>query len=750
MSSTKINSFADNMRKTIIAQTNALNLLESISKSITSNDTIVTYDYESLKDGSTNTYQIPSFAAVNNRLKAIERNLNNLSSGKATLTLTDGTRRKVELTNLPQVPSKITNIPNPSTFNIDSNWFFEDLMFPGLTVSLNLTGQIEDSADRVKVARIILDANNTNVQSFWTNTLQSNNYEYTALKSLLSYNNISYSEDIQTIELPLTTNSISGSFQVIEDPEIINGNTWYTFNTILYASIDENGKSVNNNNTLSIGDQLSYNNTLYSVVEIDQNQNKVRLKIINGSAFPGVYSEFKIYQDPFRSKTIEVRFGAHEYDIIYVKGVNEDFNLISNQWSDPIQFATDTLLYADNTNINLADYYVANVVDWGADWIAEAKERRISAYYGHKPNAPALNVNDLRVVQINTQINAAMDNADIKNTAANIETARSNIESLKKTIAQQKAALSSITSTADYNKQQESIATNTKDLKNLQTEYSTLVNNFQSSVAQNKAVLEYPKYHIRGFFPIPVRKYRDENQTVPEEIIGFDIAYKYIKTDNTGTQLNTFEYTDTDGSSIVQGTFSDWNIVQSAIKSKVYNSETGLYEWQVENVADGSEININQIDIAITKGEKVQIKVRSISEAGYPNNPLKSDWSDSIIVEFPSNLNTSNEIAELVEEINDDALQIAIDNTLDSIGVTTHLDDTIPNTNSVNGIYFKHVCDNIAYEDTNADDGTTKTVSLQTKLNDVEARLQLLESYLNNQSNLLIEGNSTLDKYDGD
>lgn len=101
MSSTKINSFADNMRKTIIAQTNALNLLESISKSITSNDTIVTYDYESLKDGSTNTYQIPSFAAVNNRLKAIERNLNNLSSGKATLTLTDGTRRKVELTNLP-------------------------------------------------------------------------------------------------------------------------------------------------------------------------------------------------------------------------------------------------------------------------------------------------------------------------------------------------------------------------------------------------------------------------------------------------------------------------------------------------------------------------------------------------------------------------------------------------------------------------------------------------------------------------
>lgn len=743
MSSTKIYSFADNMRKTITAQTNALNLLESISKSITTNDTVVTYDYESLKDGQTNTYQIPSYAAVNNRLRAIERNLDNLSSGKATLTLSDGSRRKVELTNLPQVPSKISNIANPTTFNINSNWFFEDLMFPGLTVSIDLTGQIEDSADRVKISRIILDAKNSTVQSFWTNTLQSNIYEYNALKSLLAYNNITYSEDIETIELPLTTNSITGSFQVIEDPEIINGNTWYTFNTISYASIDENGKSTNNNYILSVGDQLSYNNTLFSILEVDQNQNKVRLKIINGSAFPGVYSEFKIYQDPFRSKTIEVRFGAHEYDIIYIKGVNEDFNLISNQWSDPIQFETDTLLFADNVNINLADYYAANVVDWGAQWIAEAKEHKITAYYGHTPNIPTLNADDLRVVQINTQINAAMDNADIKKSAADIETTRSEIESLKQTISQQKTILNSITSTAEYNKQQSEIASNTTNLKNLQAQYTSLVNTFQSSVAENKAVLEYPKYHIRGFFPIPVRKYLDDNQTVPEEIIGFDIAYKYIKTDNTGVQLNTFEYTDTDGTSVVQGTFTDWNIVQSALKTRVYNSESGLYEWKTENVADGSEVNINQIDIPITKGEKVQIKVRTISEAGYPQNPLKSDWSESIIVEFPGNLNTSNEIADLVEEINDDALQIAISNTLDSLGVTTHLDDTIPNVNSVNGIYFKHVCDNIAYEDVDTEAGTTTTVSLQEKLNDVEARLKLLENYINNQAGLLVSNNSS-------
>jgi len=70
--------------------------------------------------------------------------------------------------------------------------------------------------------------------------------------------------------------------------------------------------------------------------------------------------------------------------------------------------------------------------------------------------------------------------------------------------------LSSITVTADYNAKQQEIATNTTDLKNLQATYSTLVNTFKTQVAENSAVTEKPKYHIRGFFPIPLCKYRDD------------------------------------------------------------------------------------------------------------------------------------------------------------------------------------------------------------------------------------------------
>lgn len=733
--SNNINSFSENMRRTVVAQKNTLNLLNSIQNATTTHDTFVTYDYEQLKDGSINTYQLPSYTAFNNRLEAIETNIQNIASGKASITLNDGSRRKIKMSNLPETPSRIVGIENPSTFVYDANWFFEDLMYPTVGVNIDLTGKIDESSDRVKIARIILDAKNNNVENFWINTLANNTYDYVSLKNLLIYNSIEYSEDIQTVELPLVSNTLSGTFQIMADPEIINGDTWYTLDKIEYNTIDSDGR-VQNNNILSIGDQLSYSNALFEIIEIDQNSNKVHLKIINGSAFPGVFSIFNYYQDPFRSKEITVKFGAHEYNIIYVKGVNEEFNLLADEWSTPIKFASDELVNANNINQTFPQFYAATVSDWGAQWIAEAKERRVSAFYGHIPNAPTLSAADFRVVQINTQINAALNTADIKNKASQIESTKSQISSLRQTIAAQKTELQSTTLTTDYNKLQKEISDNIKDLQNLQSEYKTLVQDFQTSVQENQAVVENPKYHIRGFFPIPLPKYRDDDNLYPEEIIGFEIAYRYICEDNTATQLNTFQYTDTTGNAIVQGTFTDWVIQQSAIKQRIFNNELGLYEWKSENVADGSEININQLDIPITKGEKVEIKIRSISEAGYPNNALKSDWSNTIIMAFPNTLSTRNSMADLVQEVNDDALNIAITNNLDSIGLTAHLADTIPNINSVNGLNFNHVADNIAFEDVKSD-GTTTSISLQDKVADLEARLKLLEDYINKQTDLI-------------
>lgn len=440
---------------------------------------------------------------------------------------------------------------------------------------------------------------------------------------------------------------------------------------------------------------------------------RVRLKRVSGVQTPGTYSMLEYYEDPFRDKTIKVRFGAHELNIIYFKGVAEDYNLLGNYWSTPIKFASDELILSGTTGqqqMSFDEYYSRFIVDWGSKMIAEAKENRQSAWNGKTPNAPVLNGSDFRVVQINTQINAAMDTTDVKNTASEIESVKSQISSLKSTIAAQKTELQSAESLYRYNSIQQQIATNIVDLNNLQTTYSTLVNSFQSIVRENSAITTEPKYHIRGFFPIPDYKYRNDSETVIEEIIGFDIAYRYIREDSTATQLNTFTYTAPDGTEYT-GTFTDWNVIQGPLKTKIYDEDLGRYVWKSENIADGTETNINQIDIAISKGEKVEIKARTISEAGYPENPLRSVWSNSIVMEFPSTLATGNEMADLIKSVNDDALTITITNNLDSLGVTTHLDDTIPNTNSVNGMYYKHIAKNIAVEETGLSESGTTVVN---------------------------------------
>lgn len=59
-------------------------------------------------------------------------------------------------------------------------------------------------------------------------------------------------------------------------------------------------------------------------------------------------------------------------------------------------------MYENDRNQTFLNFYNNNIVDWGANMIAEAKQRSIKAYYGTIPNAPTLIADDLRVVQINT------------------------------------------------------------------------------------------------------------------------------------------------------------------------------------------------------------------------------------------------------------------------------------------------------------------------------------------------------------
>ena len=704
-----INSFAENVERLTKSAADILNVAEAMNESISGNSAEVY-----ISDNVT----LPSFSNVIKRLDRVENTMAKFTQGKGIVETDDGTYRKIKVSTISSPPETITGLTDISTFNINPNWFFEALQYPRCVVKVDLTPHVPEDSDRVFVNRVIVDANAitngiTNLE-FYYNNINAKNLSYTDLINTLEINNIEYKEDRDEVKFPLTYEKYDGRFTVIahgllKDEKGIS-RLWYYLNTMSYSTVDDSGQHINNGNILNLYDYLRFNDSLYKVVEINQTEKRVRLEHAVGYATIGDYDVLEFYNPPFAEKVIEVGIGINEIDIIYVKGVNEEYNLLSREWSNPITFYTNELGFELDPNETFESYYSERVADFGKRLIDQIKEGQISAYSGLEPNAPVLNIDDLRVVQINTQLNATLDMDRYNGLTTQISSTKSNITAVRNTIATNKDLLIQTSDSTERDNIQNTINNDTESLDSLTTQYTSLVEELDTLLTDANIIKYNPKYHIRGFFGIPEARYLDEeNKRGKQTIIGFEIMYRYLHTDETGTSLDTFDYTVND--TVSTGVFTDWNVMYSNILMKVYDHNTDTYKWQDTDPMDGTQININQIDIPIRSGEKVQIKVRSISEAGYPYNPLKSDWSNSIIVSFPDDLTTDDSVTTILETVKNDMTAVVLQETMSAAGVYSHLSDS----NST----FRHSASNIEYQEvTTDDDGKTTVVemSLQDKV----------------------------------
>lgn len=729
--SKNINTFSENMTELTKNVTDTLSLISGYGEAAMSEDSTVDVQ---LTDGTV--IKMPSTANLLKRIERAEDTVATFVEGDGVVETQDGTFRKIKVTTLPKAPTKIENISPVSTFNINANWFFEDFMFPKCVVSLDLKGKIDDNSDRVFINRIILDytasLNGVSMETYYNDNIKDVGLTYTSLIEKLNTDSVAYSEDTQEISLPLQYEKYDGEFLIssILMEKDINGidRLWYYLDTINYKQVDKNGVVISSSYRLSKNDYIRYNDSLFKIVQIDQNANKIALDYMVGYESPAVGSTFNVYNEPFREKIAEIAIGFNEINILYLKGINENYNIVSKEWSEPINFITNQLTYND-TDITLSEYYPKYVMDMGSEWIAKAKQRNIYAYNGNTPNTPNVKAEELKVVQINTQLEATLNTDEFNNLVSSIATSKSNVEDIRKNIVTNKETIIKTSDANTIKTLQNTINNDTAALSTATTQYNSLVEQLNTLLNENGALSYSPKYHIRGFVGIPEPVYTDNTlKTGRQEVIGFDIMYRYIHTDNTGVDLSTFTYTN--NNKTASGVFSDWNMVTSKIKEQVYDEELDAYVWQDEEEADGSIININQIDIPIRSGEKVQIKMRSISEAGYPSNPLKSDWSETVTISFPDNLTGNDSVTNIIDSAKDDKTAVVLQETMSAAGVYTHLSDS---TNE-----FKHNSDNIfiTYEMRNEGASVpTKTTESITSLlikilddmNNLSARVAALE-----------------------
>lgn len=718
------NSFTETTTELVKQVNITLDALVKLNASTTTLSDTVTVSAETTNpltgDPSTYTYTIPSYQKVLNKVESLSNAVDAFLNGSGSVLLEDGTYRQVKATSIAKSPDSISGVSAPTKFYTKPNWFFEDFIYPKTYVQFDLKGKINDTSDRILIKRVIFNnSDDTETQWFKDNVIGTI-YTYPDLITLFNNNGKKYFEDEQVVNLPLFNTEYEGSF-LLTQTKVVNGTTWYYLDDIKYG-INDDDETVNNIE-LRVNDQLRYgDNSLFKVTAIDISEKKVTLVPMSGLATPKVGNSFDIYSPPFNEKIVDIGVGYNECNALFIKGIDDNYNISSGDWGNSISFYTNDLTYQE-TPQGYESYYFQNVVDYGKEMEGRIKDGYIPAYSAAIPDAPTLEATQFQVTQVNKQINSALDTEAIKSTQTQIESSKTIINSLKNTIAQQKAELVELTDAAARLDLQSKIDANTSRLSKQTIQYSSLVRSLSTVAYENNAVINSPKYRIRGFFEIPQgKRLSNDSSEIPQEIIQFEVSYRYLRLDGTGNPLNSYSYTDPSTGQKITGTYTDWVSSLSPIKKKQYDASLGRYVWVEEQITDGSQININQVDIPMTSGEKVEVRIKSISEAGWPLNPVKSDWSNTVTIDFPSNLQGTDQIVNILTDAQAEETAIKLSETLSASGMTTHIDDSVPNPNTGDGTYYKHQAKFLAFNyKSNRDEATgiaatETTVDLQTYL----------------------------------
>jgi len=384
------NSFTETVDQLVDQVNVALESLVKLNESVTTQNDTITLSIEQTNvvtgDPSTVTYSLPSYNNVINKVNALYDTMDTFVKGEGLVLLDDGTYRKVETIPVAVSPSKITNVSTPTRFKTRSNWFFESMMFPQLIISFDLKNKIDDRSDRVVVKRIIFDNFNDEETQWFLDNIVGTERTYYETITYLNEQEKRYWEDEETVDLPLYTEPYTGYF-VITDKKTISTKEWYYLDTINYGETSD--EPVIKNYQLAIGDYLRYGNSIWKIDDIVTSELRVHLVPHVGMDHPTINNRFEIYTAPFSSKIINIPIGYDECDSIFLKGVNDDFNIIGDDWSNGISFYTNDLII-DGGSTSLESYYKIYVSDFGKQLEGQAKENFIPAYFGEIPDAPVI------------------------------------------------------------------------------------------------------------------------------------------------------------------------------------------------------------------------------------------------------------------------------------------------------------------------------------------------------------------------
>ena len=731
------NSISSLLAQFLRLQQNQLEIISKLSEATTSSADSVTATLL-MDDGSKKTTMIPTFGAMkaditrhDNDIKALA----GLGDSSAIIKMADGTVKQVFSASILRDPVAVSSLNVPKNFKVKNNWFFESFLNPLLFVGFDVTGKVPENMSRAVVKRVLANCDTQEKKDFFDLFYKGkNDVDYEDFLTQLDANDIEPFFDEEIVDLPLSVVRYTGTFDVLKvwdettnltsnDRTITVQKRKYKLSKLTYSDVlsgTSDSKTLQINDVLLTGD-----GSKYRIDSIDSAENTVVLKRIAGYQPVTIGADvFDVYSPAYSSKEIQVNVGYDERQVIFVKPIEAVFGVASSKFSPGVGVWTNELVIQTPAGTTtLEDFYKNQVVDFGMLFLNSAKEKLIPSTYGEIPDAPTLAQDNFRVIQVNAHKKDTKQADDIRTKLSSKVSLDNEIRQIDDAINTKKNDLNNNAaskSEAERKKIKSDLETLARDKSSKVNRFSSVVKELSTKLKENPAILEDAKFRVRGFWPIPTAK--TSEKTHSQEVIQFRVAYRYIRKDGSATPPEQIEFMDNDGAK-KRGYFSNWNEITTGKRGKNYDSKTGFFTWATEDVADGDAVNINQLDIPISKGEQVQIKIKSISEAGWPLNPIESEWSEPITIDFPNDLQIADDSAALLKEAHVEESRVKLQEELNARGLDQHLAKAFTSGDK----YYPHVASDIASEFVTSEG---KVINLFEKLKQIDTELQRLRQII--------------------
>ncbi len=623
------------------------------ASTMTGNDTITVSLRD--KDGSYKEVSVNSFQKLESEIKRISDSFNALTNemgGSSVIMEPSGSFSKYFKDSLyykdfSATPAEECIVSYDSVVN--------ELIHPIVSIPINITSD----KNHIPTNNILVTA--FNINDGWADI--EDNITFSDFNNLVKDGLVTYDYKF-TKELPLIRSQMTTKSKfIISNISRVNTHEFnLTLDTLIYESITKGNISLNIGDVLtdSLNSTIIVNKITGNIINVTTSSENISPMVSGNDQF------ISVLNTPSYIPSVRVPVKPLQKLLLFISFIsNNEVSYPSNS----IKVDTEnSVLTHEGRQYTIDEFFSKYVINLNDYLMSIVEENTIPYSLGIKPDKPKLLADNFKVVQINKHVTSAKTIEEINQLNAKKQSVQNEIDYKDKQIDDLKVKLETTTFKTISEKNQiiSKIDTLQNDIIKLNANILTISRNIDNNALNNSLKNIKPKYRILGFWEI--QSAIMNSVTGVQNVIKYDVQYRYLNRSSDDVLTTTFNMIDKGEK--VSVTFSPWNNLETTSLNKV--RQDGSIVWETQSNSSSDDVNINQCLISISENESVEVRVRAVSEAGYPISPLKSDWSEILRVDFPEDLKANN-INSIVSKNDIDLANSEFTKILQSKGLLNHI-----------------------------------------------------------------------------